>query len=525
MPRSLQTKTTMTRRCSRKPPNNKAANFAVRFFHENLTHSKGELGGKPFLLEPWQQHYIRTLFGTLRPDGLRQYRTSLLAIPRKNGKSSLCAGIALKLMFDGEPGAEIYSCAADRDQARLVFEMAKVCVENSPKLRQRLRVFRNSIVREETHTVYRALSAEAFTKHGLNAHGVIFDELHAQPDRELVDVMSTSMGARRQPLLVYITTAGYDRRSVCWDIWKYAEAVAAGTIDDPTFLPAIYAAAPDDDWRDEAVWRRCNPNLGVSVKLDYLQHEAARAVEMPSYENAFRQLHLNQWTEQDVRWLRLDQWEQGNVPCPVVLDGRECWAGLDLATTFDTTALVLLFPLEDGRYWVQPHYWIPEENMRDRVRRDRVPYDMWARQGHLKTTPGNVTDFDQVRADINAIAAKYNIRQVAIDRWNATQLANQLQGDGVSVVGYGQGYGSMSGPAKVLESLVVSGKLLHGGHPVLAWQAGNVAIQRDSSGNIKPSKAKSTERIDGVVSLVMALGVQASQEIKGPAIEPSILFL
>jgi phage terminase large subunit-like protein len=497
--------------------------LAVRFFHKYLTHAKGELGGKPFVLERWQQEYVRRLFEAR--DGVRKVRTSLLAIPRKNGKSSLCAGIALKLLLENEPGAEVYSCAADRDQARLVFEMAKVCVEQSPSLRSRLKVYRNSIVREETHSFYKALSAEAFTKHGLNAHGVIFDELHAQPTRELVDVMQTSMGARRQPMLVYITTAGYDRRSVCWEIWKYAEAVSSGAVKDESFLPAIYAAAVDDDWRNEATWRKANPNLGVSVKLDYLRSECARAVEMPSYENTFRQLHLNQWTEQDTRWLRMDHWAQGNPPCPTSLLGRECWGGLDLATTYDTTSLVLLFPLEDGTFWVEPHFWIPEENMRDRVRRDKVAYDVWAKQGHMHLTPGNVTDFDKVRSDINEIASRYAIREIGIDRWNATQLANQLQGDGVNVVGYGQGYGSMSGPAKVLESLVVSGKLLHGGHPVLAWQAGNVAVQHDHNGNIKPSKAKSNERIDGIVALVMALGVHASQTIKGPATEPSILFL
>ena len=519
-------KTKTTPPCSRDiGPRNEKADLAVRFFEENLTHAKGELGGQAFVLEPWQQRYVRTLFGTLRKDGLRQYRTSLLAIPRKNGKSTMCAGIALKLLFDGEPGAEIYSCAADRDQARLVFEMAKVCVEQSPKLRTKLRVFRNSIVREDTHSFYKALSAEAFTKHGLNAHGVIFDELHAQPDRELVDVMQTSMGARRQPMLVYITTAGHDRKSICWEIWRYAESVASGAIKDESFLPAIYAATAEDDWKEEATWRKANPNLGVSVKLEYLRSECARAVEMPSYENTFRQLHLNQWTEQDTRWLRMDAWARCGQACPVTLQGRECWAGLDLATTFDTTAFVLVFPLEDGRYWVEPHFWIPEENMRERVRRDKVPYDVWARQGHLHLTPGNVTDFDQVRADINTLAKKYNIRQVGIDRWNATQLANQLQGDGVNVLGYGQGYSSMSGPSLVLESLTVSEKLLHGGHPVLAWQAGNVAVQKDHNGNIKPSKAKSNERIDGIVALVMALGVHASQEVKGPAMEPSILIL
>ena len=502
----------------------KAADIAVRFFEENLTHSKGELGGKPFVLEQWQKDYVSKLFGTMNGD-VRQYRTSLLAIPRKNGKSTLCAGIALKLMFDGEPGAEIYSCAADRDQARLVFEMAKVCVENSPKLRSRLRVFRNSIVREDTHTTYKALSAEAFTKHGLNAHGIIFDELHAQPDRELWDVMTTSTGARRQPLCVAITTAGYDRKSVCWEIWRYALAVRDGAIKDQTFLPAIYAAEPADDWTAEDTWRKANPNLGVSVKLDDLRVRCKRAQDMPSEENTFKRLHLNMWTEQDTRFLQMSHWAQGDKPCPVMLDGRECFAGLDLATTYDTTCFCLLFPLEDGTFWAEPHFWIPEENMRDRVKRDRVPYDVWAKAGKLHLTPGNVTDFDQVRADIVALSKKYNIRQVAIDRWNAHQITTQLQGEGVNVLGFGQGYGSMSSPTAALEAAVVGGKLLHGGHPVLAWQASNVAVQSDHQGNKKPSKAKSTERIDGIVALIMALGIHATSTAPAPAQSWDIITL
>lgn len=394
--------------------------------------------------------------------------------------------------------------------------MAKVCVENSPKLRKRLQVYRNSIVRAETHSTYKALSAEAFTKHGLNAHGIIFDELHAQPDRELWDVMTTSTGARRQPLCVAITTAGFDRKSICWEIWRYALAVRDGAIKDPTFLPAIYAADAEDDWTKESTWRKANPNLGISVKLEDLRVRCQRAQDMPSEENTFRRLHLNQWTEQDTRWLKMSHWAQGDKPCPVDLTGRECFAGLDMATSFDTTCLCLLFQLEDGTYWAEPHFWIPEDNMRERVKRDRVPYDLWAKQGHLRTTPGNVTDYDQVRADINELAKKYNIRQIAIDRWNATQLSTQLQGDGLNVLGFGQGYGSMSSPSKQLEAACVAGRLLHGGHPVLAWQASNVAIQQDHAGNIKPSKAKSNERIDGIVALTMAIGIHATATAPPP---------
>jgi len=294
--------------------------LAVRFFHKHLTHAKGELGGKPFTLEPWQQDYVRKLFAT--EGGARKVRTSLLAIPRKNGKSSLCAGIALKLLMENEPGCEVYSCAASRDQARLVFDMARVYVEQSPVLRQHLKVYRNAIVREATHGTYKALSAEAGIQHGLSAHGVIFDELHVS-NREMWEVMLSSQGARRQPLTVALTTAGFDRKSVCWEIWKYAEAVAAGTVKDKTFLPAIYAAPIEADWKSEKTWEQANPNLGVSVRMDFLRSECARAVEMPTYENTFRQLYLNQWTEQSTRWLRMDHWLQGDKPCPVDLAGRE----------------------------------------------------------------------------------------------------------------------------------------------------------------------------------------------------------
>jgi phage terminase large subunit-like protein len=477
----------------------------VRFFEKHLTHAKGELGGKPFLLERWQKDYVRALFAEV--NGRRKVRTSLLAIPRKNGKSTLAAGIALRCLLEDEPGAEVYSCAASRDQARLVFDTARIAVEQSPTLSSLLKVYRNAIVRESTHATYKSLSAEAGLQHGLSPHAVVFDELHVS-NREMWEVMLSGQGARRNPLTVALTTAGYDRKSVCWEVWKYAENVASGAIKDESFLPMIFAAPIEADWKDEKVWAAANPNLGVSVKLDFLRSECARAIEMPTYENTFRQLYLDQWTEQDQRWLRMDHWAQGNGACPVDLAGRECWAGLDLATTFDTTALVLLFPLDDGKFWVEPHFWIPSENAHQRERRDKVPYLTWQRQGHLKMTDGNVTDFEVVRRDIVNLASKYRIRGIGLDPWGSAHLGQQLQGDGLPMSDFRQGYGSLSGPSKQLENFVVSGKLLHGGHPVLAWQASNVAIQQDSAaGNIKPSKAKSTERIDGIVSLVMAIGL------------------
>ena len=478
----------------------------MRFFEKHLTHAKGELGGKQFLLEPWQRGYIRALFA--EDNGKRKVRTSLLALPRKNGKSTLAAGIALRCLLEQEPGCEVYSCAASRDQARLVFDTARIAVEQSPTLRQQLKVYRSAIVRESTHATYKALSAEAGIQHGLSPHAVIFDELHVST-REMWDVMLSGQGARRSPLTVALTTAGSDRKSVCWEVWKYAEAVASGAIKDDTFLPMIYAAAPEDDWRDEKTWSKANPNLGVSIKLDFLRSECQRAVEMPTYENTFKQLYLNCWTEQDTRWIQMHHWAQGNKPCPVDLTGRECFAGLDLATTFDTTAFVLLFPLDDGTYWVQPHFWIPEENLQQRVRRDKVPYDVWQRKGLMHVTQGNVTDYSVVRQGILDLAKKYTIRQIAVDRWNSTHLTQLLQEDGLPVVGFGQGYGSMSAPARQIEAWIVGGSLLHGGHEVLTWQAGNVAIQTDGQ-NIKPSKQRSHERIDGIVALTMAAGMHAT---------------
>ena len=313
---------------------------------------------------------------------------------------------------------------------------------------------------------------------------------------------------------------------MCWEIWKYAEGVSSGAIKDDTFLPMIWAAPPEADWKDEKTWAKANPNLGVSVKLDFLRSECLRAIEMPTYENAFRQLYLNQWCEQDTRWLRMDHWAQGDKPCPVDLAGRECWAGLDLATTFDTTALVLLFPLDDGTFWAEPHFWIPSDNAHQRERRDKVPYLTWQRQGHLVMTDGNVTDFEHVRRDINNLASKYRIKGIGLDPWNSAQLGQQLQGDGLPMTNFRQGYGSLSAPSKQLENWVVAGKLLHGGHPVLSWQASNVAIQQDSAaGNIKPSKNKSTERIDGIVSLVMAIGLWQTATAPPPEQSWDITFI
>ena len=486
-----------------------AARRAVAFFAECLTFTAGEWRGRPFDLRPWQQAIVGNLFGWKRPDGTRRYREAFIYVPRKCGKSEMAGGLGCLLAFaDNEPAAHVYCAAADREQARLVFSAAKTMVLAEPELARRGKIYTNSVTVESTGSVLKVVSAEAYTKHGVNAHGVIIDELHAIPDRELVDVLTTSTGARRQPLIIYITTADYDRESICNEKYDYACKVRDGVIDDPAFLPVIYEASREDDWTDPAVWRKANPNLGVSISVEYLERECQRARETPTYENTFKRLHLNVQTQQDVRWLSLEAWDAcDNTPIDLAaLADRDCWAGLDLSTTTDVSALVLLFLDDDGGATVVPRFWIPSDNARKRERRDRVPYETWARLGLIEMTPGNVIDYDRIRARINELGRHLPIREIAIDPWNATQLSIQLQGDGFEVVTFGQGFRDMSGPTKEWEKLVVSGKLRHGGHPVLRWMASNVSVDSDAAGNLKPSKKKSTERIDGIVAGVMALG-------------------
>jgi len=489
----------------------RAAQVAVAFFEKLLKHSKGEWAGQPFELAEWQREgVIKPLFGWKRADGTRKFRTAYIEVPRKNGKSTLAAGIALFLLFaDGEPGAEVYSAAADRDQAGIVFDEAKSMVEGSPELAKRSQVFKRSIVILSSRSSYKVLSADAYTKHGLNAHGVIFDELHAQPDRELWDVLTTSTGARRQPLVVAITTAGYDRQSICYEQHEYARRVLEKVVDDPSFFGYIAAADDQEDWTDEAIWRKANPSLGVTVKLDYLRNEANKAQQSPAYQNTFRRLHLDQWTQQETRWLDLAAWDAcAREVDQKLLEGAPCYGGLDLASSSDIASFVLVFPAEPGeeeRYQLMPFFWMPQANLVDRSRRDRAPYDAWVRQGLITATEGTVIDYGYIVRDIEALSEKYNIKEIAFDRWGAFQVSQQLEGAGLTMVGFGQGFASMSAPTKELLRLVLDKRIAHGGNPVLRWMADNVVVSQDAAGNVKINKLKSREKVDGIVSGVMAL--------------------
>jgi phage terminase large subunit-like protein len=477
-------------------------------FINALTHTKGKYAQQGFDLRPWQRKIVEKLF-KVRRDGLRQYRTCLLMLPRKNGKSELAAAVALYgLLADGEMGAEVYSAAADKDQAALVFNVAAQMVRNDPYWNGQCEIVdsQKRIVYRKTGSFYRAISAEAYSKHGFNASMVVYDELHAAPHRDLYDVLYTSMGARTQPLMFSISTAGFDRQSILWELYSHAKNVAANPDLDPTFLPLLYEAPVDADWTDEKVWHAANPALGDFRSLEEMRIAAQRAKSIPAQQNTFRRLYLNQWTEQDERWLDMALWDgcAGSVDLSA-LQGRECYAGLDLASTRDVTAFVLVFPDGEGGYDVVPHFWVPADSLAERVRRDRVPYDQWRDNDLLHVTEGNVCDYDRVREDIRDLAEQYDIREIAYDRWGATQLVTQLQSDGAECIPLGQGFASMSAPTKELDKLILGQQIRHDGHPVLRWMAANVAVEQDPAGNLKPSKKKSTERIDGIVALIMAI--------------------
>lgn len=492
-----------------------AAQLAIDFFHEHLKFIEGEKAGQTFILEDWQQCIVANLFGWKRPDGLRRYRESFIFVARKNGKTPFCAGIINYMAFcDKEPGAQIYSTAGEREQASLTYRHAIGMINRNPMLKKRCRAYKTfkSIEYYKGDVVYKALSADADTKHGLNAQLVVNDELHVQPNRHLVDTMETSTASRRQPLIIHITTAGFDKLSICYEKYDYACKVRDGIIEDESFLPIIYEIDEEDNWTDEDVWAKANPNLGVSVSLDYLRKECKKAKEIPAYENTFRRLHLNQWTEQDERWLSMEVWNECVDDYTFAdLAGEDCYAGLDLSSTTDLSSLDLFFPKYNRAISFN---FAPKMNMLEREKKDKVPYSLWAKDGHLILTPGNVIDYDFIREFINDIAKKANIKLLAIDRWNATQLATQLEGDGINVVKMGQGFQSMTAPTKYLNNLLIDRKFKHNNNPVLNWAASNVAVEQDAAGNIKPSKKKSTQRIDPIVALINAIAAYVVSEIE-----------
>ncbi len=487
------------------------ADRAVSFI-QSLRHTKGVWSGKPFFLFPWQEQIIRDLFGTIKGNGYRQFNTSFVEICKKAGKSELAAAVALYMLCaDNEEGAEIYGCANDRQQAAIVFNVARDMVLQSPLLMERIKIVESQkrLVYMPTRSIYQALSSDVASKYGYNVHACIFDELLGQPNRKLYDVMTKGSGAaRKQPLNFVITTAGSDKNSICYEVHSKAMDLLAGRKKDSTFYPVVYSAPENADWTDPKVWKKANPSLGRTVDIEYYQQRCESAKENPAEEIQFRQFHLCQWTNTTVRWMPMDKW--GACKAEFTLDdleGRACYAGLDLASTSDLTALVLVFPPEDetDKYIIVPFFWLPEETLPLRVRRDHVMYDVWEKQGYIKTTEGNVVHYGFIEQFIIELGERFNIREIAYDRWNASMMVQALEDDGFTMIPFGQGFKDMSNPTKDLMRLVLEKDIAHNGHPVLRWNIDNIHVRTDPAGNIKIDKEKSTEKVDGAVALVMAL--------------------
>lgn len=514
-----------------------AADKAVAFFTSHLCFTKGEWSGRPFVLEGWQaDRIVRPLFGWKRQDdGTRRYRRCLVWIPRKNGKTELAAGIALLVLIgDAEDGGEVYAIASNKDQAGIVFNQASAMVSKSVALSEHLVPFKTSIYCPSLNASFKPLTGKAEGKHGLNCSGLIGDEVHEWPDGDLYQFVHDSESARRQPLEFLISTAG-KKGTYGEELWDESLKIADGTIDDPTTLVVIFAAEPEDDWQAEATWFKANPNLGVSKKLESMRIDAKRARQSPRLENHFKNYHLDIWTEQAVRWLSIESvddegrqfgWNYCVGPTPWQklderLKGKTCFGGLDLSATTDLSALVWWFPVQAGLEApaVLARFFKPADLVKLHCRRDKLPYERWVTEKALFPTPGNVIDYAFIREQIYRDAEMFRIAHVgnkdrkpheggiAIDRWNATETAVKLEEEGLPVVKFGQGYASMSAPSKELERLVIGNGFHHGGHPVLKRHAEVVATEQDPADNIKPAKNKSTERIDGIVALVMALGI------------------
>jgi phage terminase large subunit-like protein len=500
------------------------ADAAVDFFPRFLRHMKGEWAGRPLELSPSDAHDIRQIFGwRRRADGRRRYRKARIWKARKNGKTIVAAGIGhLLTVGDAEPGAEVYSHAVDKAQAAISYEMGAAMVALSPELSNLYEVTRTGMYCPSLMSSWRPLSGESYGKHGLNAHGLIGDEVHEWKSDRLHTFLRQSMGTRRQPLDLAVSTAGL-REGYGWELYQESVKLRDGVMVDEEAYVSIYEAGERDDWTDPEVWAKANPNLGISVSLEYLAAECRKAQNSARLENDFRRYHLNQWVSQAVRWLPMDHWRQCSAdPADAVrwkaleaeLKGRQCYMGVDLANISDVAGSLMVFPPADGLpLALLCRFWVPADTVETRSKRDRVPYDKWVREGAMTATPGNVIDYAFIRERILADLEAFRVVKVGIDPYNATHLATELMGEGVPVELVRQGYLTLSAPAKELERLVMSHGLEHGNHPVLEWMAGNVAVTSDPAGNIKPVKERSSEKIDGISATVNGLALMMGETV------------
>lgn len=500
---------------------------AERFyrFAEQLRHYKGEWAGRPILLEPHQKFRLGSLLAWAHVEtGLRRFRVSYNEIPRKNGKSLEAAIIALYLtFFDGEPGAEGYCVATKRDQARIVFNDCKQLVLSSG-LRTRIAALKANLHRADTASKLEPLGADKDSTDGLNPQLVILDEAHAMKDRGMIDVMETATGARRHPIIFWITTAGDDPISPCGDQHEYARKILEQVIDDETFFAFIAHADETDDWTKERTWRKANPNFGVSVYRADLRALATKAEHMQPAAAAFQQKRLNWWVNTTAPWLDLGGWRRGQSRTWTLAEmaGEDCWIGVDLSSKIDLTAVVIVFPpnatRRQWRLWAQ--CLTPADTLRVRERRDRAPYTQWVKAGYLATCPGNRIDQDAVRALVVAAGAQFTVQQVGIDPWNAGNLVKDLESDGFQVVEIPQTRAQLSGPSKDFEADVLDGLVDGHDNPLLTWTISNAVVQKDNNENFYPTKRRSRGRIDPVMAALFARKLASSYE---PAADPELV--
>lgn len=483
----------------------KAAARAIKFI-ESLKHTKGEWAGRKFILEPWQQFVVWNIFGWKLADGTRRFRYVYIEIARKNGKTALSAGIGLYMLFaDGESRPEVYSAATVKDQAKICFADA-VEIVKATDLKNYITPYRNSIVYELKGGQFKPLSSDYGTHDGLNPSCGIIDEFHAHKDSGMFDVIKSAFGARRQPLMFIITTAGFNKAGACYAYRDNVIKVLRGVNQDDTLFGMIYTLDSNEEWDNPKMWIKSNPNLGVSLSVDYLTGEIKDAKNRPEAVRNVMTKNVNLWVDAEKTWILDDVWQRcGGETLLADLQGCDCWGGLDLSNVSDITAFVLIFN-ENNRFQLLPFFWIPEEKMLEKIRKENINYDHWVRQGFVKITPGNITDYDFVKADILKITADYNLKSTAYDRWNSSQTIIDLSNEGLTFNPFGQGYGSMSAPTKQFEALVLSEQVEHFGNPVLRWMLSSTLVKTDPAGNIKPDKEKSTQKIDGIVASIMALG-------------------
>lgn len=505
----------------------------IGFFHEYIRHIKGEWGGTPVWLEPWQQAWLANLLGWLREDGTRRYRRFLLYIARKNAKTTMAAGLALHLLCnDGEAGAELYCAASDREQAALLFSVSQAMVKADADLGAVCRNMQYSIVHAKSNSAMKVLSALPDGKHGFNAHLVLVDELHAQATRELYDVLATSTASRRQPLIGSLTTADHERPSLCNEMHTHARDVMAGRVDDWEFLPAVWEAGRRDDITDPKTWAKANPNLGISVKTEYLRAEAARAEREATYRNTFKKLHLNIRTEQAQAWMDMSKWDacgpaddatRAALRAEQVGEGATgpVGIGVDLANTEDWAAMAAAWPIVDElgreRVRLRTWYWIPSEGVQRREDQGH-PVRAWQRLTNLTVTDGTHTDYATMQRDVAEVCNEAGVLSPHFDPFNAMHLTQELQKLGLDPVLFHQGNKNMNTPTRHLDTLVSTGELVHEGCPVLAWMVGNTVLHSDTFDQVRPSKRHSAEKIDGTVAAVIAIGAMLGDKDEGPSV-------